>query len=122
MAEATFLDPRFKKDGFTSDKAFQKAKQSLIQKVAREINANKNTTMPDLTNESQNRSDIIEPKSRIWGDFNSAVEMRVERPNPTSAAIIEIDKYLQDPLLDRRLIHIDPFSWWRETDLLPACI
>nr|CAI5849164.1 unnamed protein product [Callosobruchus analis] len=28
-----------------------------------------------------------------------------------SAAIIEVDKYLQEPLLDRRLIHLDPFGW-----------
>nr|CAH7750896.1 unnamed protein product [Callosobruchus chinensis] len=114
LAEATFLDPRFKKDGFINDHAFQKAKQSLVQKVTWEINANRSTPLPDLAIESQARS---ESKSSIWSDFDSAVELRVDRPNPTSTAIIEIDKYLQEPLLDRRLLNHNPFGWWHERQI-----
>lgn len=69
------------------------------------------TTGPTILTETDKICDKTETQSSIWGDFDSAVELRIERPNPMPSSIIEIDKYLQEPLLDRRSSDIDPFTW-----------
>lgn len=49
--------------------------------------------------------------SVIWGDFDQSVENLVGRNNSTVAGIIELDKYLNEPLLSR---HENPLFWWSE--------
>jgi len=88
-AEAVILDPRFKNHGFLNNSAFIEGKKSLVNK-ARDIqleseNHTSVPTMPSTSNDS------------IWNDFDTEVQSLVQSRNPTSAFIVEIDKYLLEP-------------------------
>jgi len=102
FAEAVILDPRFKNHGFLNNSAFIEGKKSLVNK-ARDIqleseNHRSVATMPSSSNDS------------IWNDFDTEVQSLVQSRNPTSAFIVEIDKYLLEPLIPRTA---DPLLWWK---------
>ncbi|XP_045477878.1 E3 SUMO-protein ligase ZBED1-like [Harmonia axyridis] len=50
----------------------------------------------------------------VWAEFEKEIEKEMVR-NPTAASIIEIDKYLNEPLIKRT---DDPLQWWNESRLL----
>lgn len=108
-AEAVILDPRFKNHGFLNNSAFIEGKKSLVNK-ARDIqlgseNHTSVATMPSTSHDS------------IWNDFDTEVQSLVQSQNPTSAFIVEIDKYLLEPLIPRTA---DPLLWWKEnTNVYP---
>ncbi|KAJ8976669.1 hypothetical protein NQ317_004751 [Molorchus minor] len=74
-AEATFLDPRFKRHGFSKDSAFETIKQSIIAQATAII--------------------ILEQEKE-----DSAAEFK--KANPKAAAIIEVNKYIEEPLHPRK--------------------
>lgn len=47
----------------------------------------------------------------IWNNFDTEVQNLIQNRNPTSAFIVEIDKYLLEPLIPRTA---DPLLWWKE--------
>lgn len=101
-AESTILDPRFKNYGFLHQYAFSEGKKSLISKAATVnivSNTQEVTVLPNQTDDDS-----------IWNDFDSEVGSIVQSSNPTAAFIVEIDKYLHEPLLSRRE---DPLLWWK---------
>lgn len=100
-AESTILDPRFKNYGFLHQYAFSEGKKSLINKAAT-VNIVNNTQVTSLPNQADDDS--------IWNDFDSEVVSIVQSSNPTAAFIVELDKYLHEPLLSRRE---DPLVWWK---------
>ncbi|XP_050532949.1 zinc finger BED domain-containing protein 4-like [Daktulosphaira vitifoliae] len=89
LAEATILDPRFKKFGFFSERAFLEGKKTLIDEATLIRIEN---SIPIVT---QNQPSVIGGDS-IWNDFDEEVSSQLISTNPTSVAIIEIDKYLQE--------------------------
>jgi len=104
-AEAVILDPRFKKHDFLNINSFTEGKKTLIDK-ATNINLD--------TGHQYNTQILIPPTSStdsIWNDFNSEVQSLVKTTNSKSAAIIEIDKYLLEPLIQRTA---DILMWWKE--------
>lgn len=103
-AEATILDPRFKKFGFFSENSFAEGKKSLINK-ATSVQVG-NNTQPVI----QNPPSIFGVDS-IWNAFDEEVCSQLKSTNPTSAAIVEIDKYLQEGLIPR---HDNPLKWWKD--------
>lgn len=103
-AEATILDPRFKCYGFLHQHAYNKGKKSLISK-ATTVRIIANSTNKTNTLPNENCSDSI------WNDFDSEVNTLVQSSNPTSAFIVELDKYLQEPLLPR---NEDVLAWWKQ--------
>ncbi|KAJ8930404.1 hypothetical protein NQ314_016799 [Rhamnusium bicolor] len=111
-AKATFLDPRFKRQGFSKDLAFEAAKQSLIAQVAVMIDLERDLEQERPGNinavESQANGDN-DPKISIWKDFDEKVGNLVQKSNPKAAAIIEVNKYIEEPLQPRK--H-DPLEWW----------
>ncbi|KAF2878712.1 hypothetical protein ILUMI_27464 [Ignelater luminosus] len=50
-------------------------------------------------------------KSSIWDDFDHTVKNVLTSANPVAASIIEVDKYLTEPLIRRTE---DPIHWWEE--------
>ncbi|XP_069699303.1 E3 SUMO-protein ligase ZBED1-like [Periplaneta americana] len=104
FAEATILDPRFKSHGFKDKRCFEKCKQALIAFCEK--------------HQPSQRSDVTSPpppisemESIVWGEFDETVSSFVRNPHPKSAAIIEVDKFLQEPMLPRKE---NPLVWWSE--------
>ncbi|KAL4091755.1 hypothetical protein QTP88_026397 [Uroleucon formosanum] len=105
-AEATILDPRFKRFGFFINSSFSEGKKTLISKATAIHTGNKKNTQPAI----QIQTSII-AKDSIWKDFDEEVSSQLRSTNSTSAAIVEIDKYLQEPLIPR---HESPLKWWKD--------
>lgn len=114
-SEATLMDPRFKRYGFTSESALEKTKQSLISQVAAMIiTTTENST--SVEEKSQNNqqctvSDTQTTSLSIWSDFDQKVSHVVQNTNPKAAAIIEVTKYLEEPLHPRTQ---NPLEWWAQ--------
>ncbi|UYV72018.1 hypothetical protein LAZ67_9001565 [Cordylochernes scorpioides] len=49
--------------------------------------------------------------SSIWEDFDAAVNQFTAAQDPKANATIQVDKYLAEPIIDRRM---DPLVWWHE--------
>jgi len=111
LAEATFLDPRFKRYGFQNNFAFQDTKQSIINKgklILSEQQQNNALPVPafsEAMNVEMNKEDSI------WNEFDTEVSDIIQFRDPTALIISEIDKYLQEPLIPRTE---DPLKWWNE--------
>lgn len=50
-------------------------------------------------------------QSKAWEDFDNSVKPILANENPRAAAIIELDKFLNDKLLKRDK---DPLAWWED--------
>ncbi|XP_067121146.1 E3 SUMO-protein ligase ZBED1-like [Centruroides vittatus] len=99
--EATLLDPRFKKYGFSDKKHFEAAKKSVVAAIV------KNIPPPANTPEKERRNN----GNSIWDFFDTCVAEMNNNSNPTTAALAEVDKYLDEPLLPRQS---NPLIWWEE--------
>lgn len=103
------IDPRFKKYGFKNHFAFQDTKRSIVNK-GKIIISEKNVQQRNLTTypippTATNKEDSI------WNDFDLEVTDIVQSQDPKALMIIEVDKYLQEPLIARSN---DPLKWWNE--------
>lgn len=113
ICQATILDPRFKKHGFSSDDKFDKALMTLKKKI-RGINLNHHSSN-DIAIET-NSSDKKETSfSSLWESFEDKVKDCTEAANKTAASIIELDRYLQEPLIKR---WDNPILWWGKRKLV----
>ncbi|XP_026747001.1 zinc finger BED domain-containing protein 1-like [Trichoplusia ni] len=101
-AESTILDPRFKNKGFQDSRLFDKALRDLKLKIGR--SSSRTTTTPAVQPVQP------EPGSShsIWFEFDQEV-VKQTPDNPTAAGIVELDKYIHEPLLKRTE---DPLKWW----------
>lgn len=63
--------------------------------------------MNPLLNESDNDS--------IWNDFDKEVNTLIQSSNPTSAFIVELNKYLSEPLIPR---NEDALVWWKRNQFV----
>lgn len=67
--EATFLDPRFKKQGFYSESVFQKTHEKIIGQIVALITKKREVTLePD-----ENDTTISEPDDSLWKEFDLQV-------------------------------------------------
>lgn len=106
--ESSFLDPRFKKISFKNSLKFDAVNERLLSKVTYEINKEKVLSESSL---SSQREVTKKTSSEIWTKFdNDASILKADR-NPRAAAIVEVDKFLSEPLLDREC---DPLTWWEQ--------
>lgn len=86
-AEAVILDPRFKKHGFFNNNAFVEGKKHLVNKAATIQISNFHSSQAEIPTTTCDS---------IWNDFDMEVHSFLQTKNPTSAFIIEIDKYLSN--------------------------
>lgn len=56
---------------------------------------------------------ISASNTNIWGEFDKSVVNIIGGNNSTAAGIVEIDKYLAEPLLSR---HENPLLWWSKRE------
>ncbi|EFN90112.1 Putative AC transposase, partial [Harpegnathos saltator] len=108
IAQSIFLDPRFKKQGFGDENKFHVTYQSLIARIRTFIiqESISQTTQPILATSSTNS---------IWKEFDTTISKLQGTYNPSTAAIVEIDKYLAELHIPRT---DDPLIWWESKKFL----
>lgn len=72
MTEATILDPRFKKRGFSKTTSYQRAYQKIIQSISTIIQSKKKNVSKDEVNDIQENTNENE-QFDIWKDFDLQV-------------------------------------------------
>lgn len=115
ITQAALLDPRFKKLAFDGyhDRKLEIAMDQLKAKVCQvTITETENPTTVLGTN---NNSVASTSTSLVWKMFDDQYSQNNVRVNPTAAGIIELDKYMNEPPINR---HEDPLKWWTAHKLL----
>lgn len=110
FAVSTLLDPRFKTYGFPEDKrsSVDNAKKYLSNIAAKSVILSMDD--PEGDNTQSDTAIVNIEKPSIWDDFDLKVADAIKKQNPTAAAIIEVDKYFDEPLINRK--SNDPITWW----------
>ncbi|XP_055906324.1 E3 SUMO-protein ligase ZBED1-like [Eupeodes corollae] len=113
VAQATFLDPRFKKHRFSNLTAYEKCLKDLKAKAlwfpTQTPPADPDTITASTSTNSE--SSWRQNDAMIWGDFDSHLDLIVSNPNQHAASILEIDKYINETPIRR---NDDPLKWWKE--------
>ncbi|KAL0821412.1 hypothetical protein ABMA28_004894 [Loxostege sticticalis] len=111
FALTTFMDPRFKMQGFSDQNEATKTRERVRKLVAALIAQNENPAAP--TTVSEDTGDDLSP----WSIFDQMVAKSSAPGTPLSKAIKEVDMYLSDELLPRK----DPagklscpLEWWKK--------
>ena len=76
FAEATLIDPRFKKKGFSSEVYYKRTYQNIVGKISNIIKHKKQSIIQDenvVVNEEQTTSAEKKETFEIWKDFDSQV-------------------------------------------------
>lgn len=105
---STFLDPRFKNLGFSSQTSDERAKTLAINaltELLEEKNSAPANTIPKTPRE-QNKDQTIS----IWSSFDQKASSFGPSGSKKSRATIEIERYLEEPLLNRSE---NPLHWWK---------
>lgn len=106
LGDATYLDPRFKKQAFVNHQA--------AEDTVKRVTAAAAAINPAQSEEEENASDPSATASAgamFWEDFDERVASL--RPSATTSetdAMMEMRAYLAEPLLPRTS---DPLAWWR---------
>lgn len=114
FAQSTVLDPRFKKHGFQNPIAYNRACTMLKDFAGRISSTN--------IAESEPNTSLMPPppkkfRSSIWDSFDQKISEVLSNTNPIAGGIVEVDKYLEEPILPR---HMDPLKWWlKKKDVYP---
>jgi len=119
LAEATFLDPRFKNQAFSSDQAYTNAYHSILQQACCVHLGNDDDEKKKRNGQGDDSNKEVAEKtgsagqndSNIWEEFDLRVVHMNDVQNPETAAATELENYLQEQLISRTS---DPLLWWRE--------
>lgn len=98
VTHSTLLDPRFKKQGFLNDRQYQLAYESLSRKV-QGISLGQDNPDPEVIHDVG----PLTGSEIIWKDFDTRVDALYGGSNTTVAGILELDRYIAEPLLKRRI-------------------
>lgn len=104
--ESALLDPRFKK------KSFKHCPPKYSQVYEKLVGQIKGQIISLRTHEAvESRDQVKAPKgeSVLWEEFDEEVAGEPSIRDPKAMAIVELDKFLMEPLLER---HEDPLAWW----------
>lgn len=107
LAKATFLDPRFKRNGIMDASAKQKCKDAIRTDVAA-IAHEDEYSAPPMTPHANDFDDVL------WGQFdreNAAAHVTTS----SNSATIELRQYGEEPPLDRKK---DPLDWWKAREVM----
>jgi len=110
LADATCLDPRFKKHAFINSKAADDAVKKVTSAAAH------NHPSHSEEEEGQDPAAAASTGAMFWEDFdervaNTRASTSSDRttPSTSTAAMMEMRAYLAEPLLPRTS---DPLAWW----------
>ena len=113
IASATLLDPRFKKLGFSNQRAADHVARNLTAEItqmarSREASQTTATDSTNVTSEDSSRGDSV------WRFFDEQVSSQ-STIHPGATAFSEVDKYLRTPVLPRTE---DPLKWWKDNSYI----
>lgn len=111
LAESTILDPRFKKYGFKDEGKYTASVANLRKKLSALRALDDASARETITSETLQHSELpsSSKKSKLWSGFDESICNLLPERNSCAAAIIELDRYLNEPLINREE---NPFSWW----------
>ncbi|XP_049796047.1 E3 SUMO-protein ligase ZBED1-like [Schistocerca nitens] len=66
------------------------------------------------SHETVSTSTTTDPLS-VWGVYGAIVKSTQPRGTPQSAAIVEVQRYMDSPVISRSE---DPLAWWRENQYI----
>lgn len=98
VTQAALLDPKFKKLAFCNTSA-TKYKQAFEHLKAKVCSVSLPPSESTATTPSQTPSEG--KSSMIWKTFDEQFDLQRGSQNSTSAGIIELDKYMNEPLVRR---------------------
>lgn len=105
LAEATLLDPRFKKPAFVNERY---AEETVTRVVLAMTQAATPALAPEEDIPARSGSEAV---PQVWADFEERVtSLRPGIQNPQTEAMLEVKGFLAEPLLPRTA---DPIDWWR---------
>jgi len=119
LAEATLLDPRFKRSGFEDAAAAEQAVLNVTTAASstntastteENIAYNVTVTEPDGTVSTQQMPVTLPPSSSIWSDYDQRVYIIVAAQNPTAEAQTQMRQFLDEPLVPRQESCVE---WWQ---------
>lgn len=118
VSQATLLDPRFKKQGFSDEKASEEAKDLLTTAVSEVFLENstaedtgpREISPPREAIASSSTTSASTSTFSIWEDYDKQTAGLVQADDALAAAVIEVNSYLQEPLLRRGE---NPLDWWK---------
>ncbi|KRT79298.1 hypothetical protein AMK59_6931 [Oryctes borbonicus] len=113
LALCTYLDPRFKNLGFSSSEAAEATKHHLVELLSNKITEQSSNIGVDRIKQEPNSS------FSIWQSFKKRVSEGKQPGTAKSKALIEIERYLEDELMDQ---HRNPLEWWREYKAIYPCM
>jgi hypothetical protein len=111
IAQATLLDPRFKKFGFYSTDKYKKTLEHLRNRLKFSVSQPVNPVVfaPQSQHTVHSVSSSSNPSS-LWAEFDLGVQENIRQQDPRAAVVLEIDRYIKEPLIPRTE---DPLKWWK---------
>ena len=109
ISQATLLDPRFKKFAFSNENNCNNAVNFLKAKAQSIIIESDEPTSKQIA--ATTSSSTVNSNSALWKEFDETVVNLIGGSNSSVAGIIEVDKYLNEPLISRTE---NPLVWWAE--------
>nr|XP_015837581.1 PREDICTED: zinc finger BED domain-containing protein 4 [Tribolium castaneum] len=106
----TFLDPRFKNIGFSSEAVMKKAKKNVISLVVNYIESNFRTELPEDGN-TINLEKPDENKISLWSKFEKKVAAFQPVGSAHSKAIKKMQRFLEESPIPRTT---NLLIWWKE--------
>ncbi|CAG4944478.1 unnamed protein product [Parnassius apollo] len=110
VTQATFIDPRFKKYGFPDTVKYERCVNSLKHEILATPSLCSDIQDP-LPSTSSTIDLQLSNTSLLWDDFDKQVEYVICDQDPQTASHKEIEKYINEPLINRL---DDPLMWWDE--------
>ncbi|XP_072400908.1 E3 SUMO-protein ligase ZBED1-like [Diabrotica undecimpunctata] len=116
IAKATFLDPRFKKDGFGNEENANNAEKWVTDEIKLILSKKtESTASPQLKTNSDQTNQPSTEILNIWTHFDRKVSEKRHFSNSTTTAIIMIRQYLELPLQERNK---NPLEFWTKHQIL----
>lgn len=114
LAMPTFLDPRFKKAGFSNDGRYQQCKSDIQMAASGLAMSDAGSYATTSTAATSSSSTPSTSSSSLWMDFDKVVaQCRASRS--TCSELLEIRQYVEEAPIDRSA---DPLSYWKEKEVV----
>nr|XP_055059808.1 E3 SUMO-protein ligase ZBED1-like [Misgurnus anguillicaudatus] len=118
LADATFLDPRFKKYAFVNDRYAAEAQARVERATTRAATPSSGEVeeVEAATSAAATASTPSQPVPVVWADFEERVtSLRPNLQNPHAESLLEVKGFLSEQLIPRTA---DPLEWWKVRSLV----